>query len=280
MSFFTSKSEPQKPIYVKHAAFDWGNTLVYDPRYALFTKISKEISQKFKEKYNKYVSPEIITVEYLEIDKKSHFVGATHFGQEEEIVQALLGSLGMPISDSVLYASEILTSYRRMWESYVRTFPLNNEIKDTLTTLKERGISLSVFSNERKYTCNAALAWMGIRDLFNVVATSDELDKEKPDPEVLREFLKKCGYKPEESAYVGDDVYRDIFWAARGGMKTILYKPPGEFRMKYTVRTDLDHSDFVIEIAPEHFFYLNIEDVKPDLIISKFSDLKDFLFKL
>jgi len=254
----------KKELHVKYVVFDWGNTLVFDPRYKILEELSREITEKLSQTSNITISPTEVKETFFRIDNspKYHWVGADHFGQEEKIIQVLLNELGMERRHAVFVAPEILISYRKKWEEQVKSSYLNQEIKETLIELKNRGIKLGIFSNMRPYTLEASLEWMKIRDLFDHIRTSDEVGSHKS-PKTLRQFIKENGFEPEETVYIGDDPKRDVEVAKAIGSYTILFIPPKEF------------------VDEKQMAWRNSEvTVKPDATIRKFSELKDVLFKL
>ncbi len=72
---------------------------------------------------------------------------------------------------------------------------------------------------------------LGMTDLFDVVVSSNDVARTKPDPECVSIILKRFGVKPDEVLYVGDsDVDRET--AARAGTPFAAYK-------NATLRADL-----------------------------------------
>lgn len=75
------------------------------------------------------------------------------------------------------------------------------------------------------------LEMLEMKDLFDVLVTSNDVARTKPDPECVSIILKRFGVKPDEVLYVGDsDVDRET--AARAGARFAAYK-------NATLRADL-----------------------------------------
>ena len=67
------------------------------------------------------------------------------------------------------------------------------------------------------------LEMLEMKDLFDVLVTSNDVARTKPDPECVSIILKRFGVKPDEVLYVGDsDVDRET--AARAGTRFAAYQ--------------------------------------------------------
>ena len=63
---------------------------------------------------------------------------------------------------------------------------------------------------------------LGISKYVSFIITSEEIGKDKPDPEIFHYALDRLNCKPKEAIMVGDDIRRDIISAKRLGIK--VYK--------------------------------------------------------
>ena len=92
--------------------------------------------------------------------------------------------------------------------------------KEVLEKLKEKYV-LAVFTSTNRRTAEDILDHLGIRDLFSVVITSDDVKAAKPDPMGVEMILQLTGCK--EAIFVGDTVY-DEMTAKNAGIKFIHIK--------------------------------------------------------
>jgi len=83
------------------------------------------------------------------------------------------------------------------------------------------------------------LEMLGMRDLFDVLVSSNDVTRNKPDPECLLIILKRFGLAPDEVLYVGDsDVDRET--AARAGAAFAAYRNVSlKADLHLTAHTDL-----------------------------------------
>ena len=83
------------------------------------------------------------------------------------------------------------------------------------------------------------LEMLGMRDLFDVLVSSNDVTRNKPDPECLLIILKRFGLAPDEVLYVGDsDVDRET--AARAVTPFAAYKNASlKVDLHLTAHTDL-----------------------------------------
>jgi len=85
----------------------------------------------------------------------------------------------------------------------------------------------------------------GMRDLFDVLVSSNDVTRNKPDPECIFIILKRFGLAPDEALYVGDsDIDRET--AARAGTPFAAYRNP-------SLKADLHlraHTDLLKALVP------------------------------
>lgn len=89
------------------------------------------------------------------------------------------------------------------------------------------------------------LEMLGMGDLFDVLVSSNDVTRNKPDPECLFIILKRFGLAPDEVVYVGDsDVDRET--AARAGTPFAAYR-------NLSLKADLHltaHTDLLKALVP------------------------------
>lgn len=129
-----------------------------------------------------------------------------------------------------LFASQNLNAYQKtaeMFELEKSPWPVHLEklypdAKPVLTELKKR-YRLGIIANQNPGTI-ARLKRFGIDSLFDVVVSSGDCGKAKPDPEIFLQALKEACCKPEETFMIGDRLDNDIAPAQQLGMGTVWVK--------------------------------------------------------
>jgi len=137
---------------------------------------------------------------------------------------------------------------------------------ETLTALRESGLRLGILSNAQFYTpllfetlCGHSLGELGFVDEW--LLFSYQFGEGKPSPllfETLNERLATAGILPHEVLYVGNDMLKDIYPAARVGWQTALFA--GD-RRSLRLRED----------CPE------VRGLKADLVLTEFCQLAEVL---
>ena len=96
-------------------------------------------------------------------------------------------------------------------------------LKETMEELKAMGLRLGVISNIiSRSVVRHFLAEYGIEELMDCVITSAETGIRKPSPEIFRMAEKAMDLKPEELAYVGDTISRDVIGTRRAGWACMI----------------------------------------------------------
>jgi putative hydrolase of the HAD superfamily len=111
------------------------------------------------------------------------------------------------------------------------TFRLFPDVKETLATLRERGVRLGVISNWGE-DLRRILEGLGILHHFSVALDSATERLEKPDPALFRRALERMGASPGEALHVGDDPDKDARAARSQGMTGVLLDRSGGARFE------------------------------------------------
>lgn len=141
-----------------------------------------------------------------------------------EVVRAVFIEVGM-FDGFDDYFEELFEVFRKeAWE----LFP---ETKDTLQSLKERGLSLGIISNfdTRVYDVCASLGIIGYFDSFVI---SSEVGYAKPSPRIFSLALSKSGVSPQECIHVGDSLEHDLVGARSVGIRVLLLDKSGRYRTR------------------------------------------------
>ena len=103
-----------------------------------------------------------------------------------------------------------------LWEVTYYHRELRPGVEEMLQALQSRGYHLGVISNTASlYSVFDVLEQYGIRDYFEDVTLSSVTGYRKPHPSIFQISLRQMQAKPEECAYVGDTISRDIIGAKR-----------------------------------------------------------------
>ena len=104
-----------------------------------------------------------------------------------------------------------------------RRLSLYPHVRATLNVLRERYPLAIVTDAQTAYTAGE-LHKVGLLDYFDPIIVSGDYGYRKPDRRLFQAALEKIGVAAENTMYVGNDVYRDIFGAREMGMTTVLFE--------------------------------------------------------
>ncbi len=116
----------------------------------------------------------------------------------------IIKSLG--ISDRVDNSENQLFKY---FASHDRHWVLKSDVKDTFTTLKEKGFKVGIISNFDSKLLSI-VDRLGISDLVDYLHISQDEGYEKPQLEFYQSFFERHGLKANESSYCGDSYILDF----------------------------------------------------------------------
>lgn len=186
----------------KYVFFDWGYTLI-----SKFKNVDDEINKMLK-KYN---------LKWDDIFKKwKNYQILNSLGRvtEREIYEDL--SLILNISKEDIEKIDML-----LLESHI----LDEETKDTIIKLYEKGYYLGIISNNSIRNIEYILEREGIKKYFKKIIISEEVKERKPN---LKVYMKAFEDIPKEEyneiAFVSDEILEDLLGVKILGVKTIWYE--------------------------------------------------------
>jgi pyrophosphatase PpaX len=125
-----------------------------------------------------------------------------------------------------------------------------------LDRLRALGVKSALWTGRDRESTDRLLRRMQLTGHFAAVVCGDDLPTHKPDPEGLREILRRLGVAPEAALFAGDaDV--DVLGGRGAGVDTVLIRHAREIandilvQSWHTVNTPAEAFDLVVRsIAP------------------------------
>ena len=105
----------------------------------------------------------------------------------------------------------------------LKAFPGAQEL---LGRLHEAGHALVAATSAKTREVDALLDICGARELVQLRASSDDADRSKPDPDIVRAALARARVAPEAALMLGDTPY-DIEAASRSGVRSVALRCGG-----------------------------------------------------
>jgi beta-phosphoglucomutase len=139
--------------------------------------------------------------------------GVSRMESLEIILEKLEGKVLLP-DEKVMLAEEKNTMYKELLLK-MTTKDLSEEVKDTLSILRRKGLKLAIGSSSKN--ARLILTQIGLADFFDAISDGNNITRSKPHPEV---FLKAAKYLGLESCdcLVVEDAKAGIEAAVAAGM--------------------------------------------------------------
>lgn len=117
-------------------------------------------------------------------------------------------------------------------DGYVEISPMQTQLFpgsiETLEKLKEDDYILHIITNGFKEVQYVKLRNSKLSPFFDVIVCSEEVGKNKPNPQIFHYATQKANAKIDESVMIGDDLEVDVIGAMNVGMKAILFDPENQ----------------------------------------------------
>lgn len=175
-----------------------------------------------------------------------------HYSNEEVI--ALFGP-----TEDVIFKQLFPTQFEQVKKDYYEYYHQNHQIallydgiKELLIDLKNANCILGIYIGKGRTSSLITLNFLGVRKLFDLIVTGDDVENHKPSPEGIIKFINEFGLDKKEIIMIGD-APSDIEAAKEAGVEIA------------SVIWDSYSSEKVIAMNPENCF-------------STVKELREFLF--
>lgn len=138
-------------------------------------------------------------------------------------------TIGLPLKECFTHLMDMDDKTATLCEqTYRKIFFENNKqakispfphVIDTLKVLHEKGLILTIASSRGHESLDEFVREMDLKTYISMVLGADDVEKAKPEPELVQKTLNAFHITPEETLVVGDMIY-DILMGKNAGTKT------------------------------------------------------------
>ncbi len=118
---------------------------------------------------------------------------------------------------------EVKSHFFRNMQLYKNYLKVNPLARTTLEKLRRLNYKLGCVTNSHRRIIKWQLEATGLKKYFQVIISADDVQRPKPEPEMLYKACKKLGVRPYNTAFVGD-TRTDLIAGKRAGCVVIGYK--------------------------------------------------------
>jgi putative hydrolase of the HAD superfamily len=193
---------------IEAVIFDLDNTLVN--RKNAFKKYSEQFIDQFVQAKNLSNKDEII--EYMIVADRDGYRKKREF--YEELLMNFKMKNGITVDDLLDF----------WFSEFFKCTVLMDGAIEILVELKSRKIKLGLITNGSVHSQNSKIDQVGIRDYFDDIIVSDEVEVKKPDKRIFDLALKRLNVEPQFSLYIGDHPINDVKGAMDAGINAVWFK--------------------------------------------------------
>ncbi|MBO8178266.1 MAG: HAD family hydrolase [Bacillus sp. (in: Bacteria)] len=116
---------------------------------------------------------------------------------------------------------EIDRNTHERYQQQMSQLHLREGVNEYLKAAKELGLKIGLASSSSRYWVQGFLEKFNIKEYFEVVKTSDNVKKVKPDPELYLQAIQELGVKPYE-ALAFEDSKNGLIAATKAGLHCVI----------------------------------------------------------
>lgn len=121
------------------------------------------------------------------------------------------------------YTKSIIVGIAMLYRSLtIRQFGVFEGLYDVLTSLNGK-FRTAIISDAQWVFAEPEIAILGLDQFIKLRILSSKYGFKKPDVRLFHIAMAKLGVAPEESIFIGDNIYKDLPGARNSGMKFILH---------------------------------------------------------
>lgn len=174
------------------------------------------------------LAPDDLRSLYFEINKRQRRTSPEKYPEFDVVelfreIVCLYGSdytCSMPKHKLELLPEFLAEAFRAASRFRLQLYPGVLEVLESLC----RDYRLAALSDGQSVWAIPELRSVGLLDYFDPVIVSSDLGYRKPDRRMFELVLAQLEMTQEEVLFVGNDMYRDVFGAARLGIKTVFFR--------------------------------------------------------
>lgn len=159
-----------------------------------------------------------------EILRSFHHVLDRHVPHKRYSREDLVRLIGEPVVKQMRYfadgdaqlADVMVSDYRSHNRARLPEVPLFPGVTATLVELKRRGFLTGLVTSKQRASTMISVDRHALHPHFDLIVTSDDTERHKPDPTPLLHAAARLGVAPAEIVYVGDSVH-DVRCALAAG---------------------------------------------------------------
>ena len=130
----------------------------------------------------------------------------------------ILEARGLPLRLATDFAE-------RYWKELLARIEPAPGAADLLRACRARGLRVGIGTDMTAAEQFRKMEAIGLLDLVDFVATSEEAGVEKPEPAFFELVAEKAGCAPGDILFAGDNLRKDVLGASSAGMRAVWVQP-------------------------------------------------------
>jgi pyrophosphatase PpaX len=176
---------------------------------------------------------------------KETFAEYAIFPSDEDITQKVFGSWEAPVLFGVKDIDGFTKKFLHRLENNYEKVSLYDHAKEVLGFYKEKGKKIGLVTTSKLRTIASALKRLEVQDFFDIVLTAEDVEKHKPDPEIIIKAMERFNGSLEDAIIIGDSK-SDLGAALNAKISSVLFHPETNERFYHLEKLKEYHPTFII----------------------------------
>ncbi|MCR8641254.1 HAD family hydrolase [Paenibacillus sp. N1-5-1-14] len=131
-----------------------------------------------------------------------------------------VGILEQNIANQHLVTKAVEDFYAYYEQEHQKFVAYNTDIASLLVQLREQGLKIGIVTGKARRSLDISMKVLEMEGLFDVIITSDDVEKHKPHPEGIFKAMDLLQVEAEETLFIGDS-HADVRAGKAAGVTTI-----------------------------------------------------------
>ncbi len=170
----------------------------------------------------------------------------------EEVVKRAVGGGDRDLAEKFVKkedVSRLLSMLRKdCMKFFTEGIRLLEGSEEMLSYLKQENLRIGIATNRRRFAVEPLLDELNIRQYFDIICTTDDVENPKPYPDMLIKVMNSCDARSKDDVFFVGDMDIDYYTGRNAGIDTYIVATGSSFRENLEKLEDIKLFDNLVTL--------------------------------